>query len=822
MSEPPASPPASPNQVVLQRARRLERERRFAEARAHYLAMLKSAPNGLPAIEGAARTAAALGDHAAAAAHWRGALALDPQSAPLRQGLAASLLGAGELAAAEAEAARLVAAEPDDPAALNLLGVIQKRLGRSSDAIETFRQACSAAPNDHASWYNLGNTLLGLGRAVEAVAPLQTARRLRPKESETARLLGHALAAADRPDEALVALDLAAHVDPRNDRVHTSRAIALQRGGAPATEVLAEIEKAIALDPESLEHLSTKAALLARCSRFIEAEALYRELLRRRPEDVETMLRLGHLLSYSLRRYEEANEWLRRALELRPDDMRCLAALCKSLIDSRYGNEGDHIEEAGQIGRRLLAALPEQERVAHAANLSGIFLRIADYDGLATLGPVADMLPFWIERTMNVGALHNQLGRVRTPEDRRLLVHWHREWGKRVEAVAARDPVRRPRRAAPRRRIRIGIMSSDLRDHPVCYFALPIFEHYDRQRFEIVCYSFYPSPPDRITRFIQERSAGSRSMPQATDAAIAQRIADDDLDILFELGGSTRYNRLEVMAYRAAPIQASWLGYPHSAGLSTIDYILVDPYLKPEDPSLLIEQPFEMPESWVCLGRLGFRDVPIEPGVPEDRRGLITFGTMNNPYKFTPELFALWAEVLRRVDGSRFLFVRPEAGAASFRANVSRIFSEHGIGPERIEFEAVRGRHLPHYNRIDIALDTAPHTGGTTTCETLWMGVPTVTLVGEAFFERLSFSNLSNAGLGDLCARTNAQYVEIATSLAADRARRLDLRQGLRSALGTLPLGDTRRWVRNFETIVEQTVARGRSPASAALAAPAA
>src|SRR5207244_4194773 len=141
-------------------------------------------------------------------------------------------------------------------------------------------------------------------------------------------------------------------------------------------------------------------------------------------------------------------------------------------------------------------------------------------------------------------------------------------------------------------------------------------------------------------------------------------------------------------------------------------------------------------ESWVCLGRLGFGEEPIEPGLPSDRQGAVTFGTMNNPYKYTPEVFALWAQVLRRVPGARFLFVRPECGAPRFRTNVTRAFESLGIAADRLTFEAVRGAHLSHYNRIDVALDTAPHTGGTTTCETLWMGVPAVTLVGEALFER--------------------------------------------------------------------------------------
>jgi predicted O-linked N-acetylglucosamine transferase (SPINDLY family) len=350
-------------------------------------------------------------------------------------------------------------------------------------------------------------------------------------------------------------------------------------------------------------------------------------------------------------------------------------------------------------------------------------------------------------------------------------------------------------------------MSSDLRHHPVTYFVLPIIEQYDRSRFELYCYSFYKGEADSVQKLIAEsvdRFAMPRLLP---DPEVASIIAADELDILFELGGTTNANRLEVMAYRPAPVQVSWLGYPHSAGLSTIDYLLVDPYLKPARPELMIEKPFEMPETWVSLGRLGFRDEPIEPGLPEDGAGHITFGTLNSPYKFSAALMALWAAVLQRVDGSHMLFCRPEAGTAAFQRNVAAEFAKHGIAADRLDFIGVRGDHLRHYNRIDIALDTAPHTGGTTTCETLWMGVPAVTLVGDAFFERLAYSNLVNAGLGDLCTFTRDAYVDTAVALAMDRPRRRELRHGLRAQICDHPLGQTERFVANFQTVIERTLA---------------
>jgi predicted O-linked N-acetylglucosamine transferase (SPINDLY family) len=263
------------------------------------------------------------------------------------------------------------------------------------------------------------------------------------------------------------------------------------------------------------------------------------------------------------------------------------------------------------------------------------------------------------------------------------------------------------------------------------------------------------------------------------------------------------------MAHQPAPVQVSWLGYPHSSGLSRIGHILVDPFLKPPDPRLLLEKPFEMPSSWVCLGRLGFTDHPVTAGVPSDRTGRVTFGTMNNPYKYSPDAVALWARVLHAVPDSRFLIVRPEAGVGTFRDFMARAFGRHGIAADRLAYAPVRGTHMALYNEIDIALDTLPQTGGTTTCECLWMGVPTISLVGPAFYERLSFSNLANAGLRDLAVDTADAYVATAAGLAADPDRRRALRAGLRDTIRASPLGDRERWVRGFEALTLRTLEAG-------------
>ena len=399
------------------------------------------------------------------------------------------------------------------------------------------------------------------------------------------------------------------------------------------------------------------------------------------------------------------------------------------------------------------------------------------------------------------------MAQVRDDAQRHLLLEAHRAWGQAVDAQAARAPIARPAVRTSRAKIRLGLMSSDLRNHPVAYFALPLIEGYDRTQFELYCYSWNSGGADWVQNRIATLCDGFRLAPVISDRDAASLIAADGLDMLIELGGTTHMNKLNVMAYKPAPVQASWLGYPHSAGPASIDYIMVDPYNRPTDDSLLIEKPLELARSWVVLGHLGFNDrITIVPGTPEQRAGHLTFGTMNNPYKFTRTVIETWARAVRAVEGSRFVFVRPEANGVAFQANVRAVFEHNGVAPERIEFIGVRGTHMQHYNRIDIALDAFPQTGGTTTCEALWMGVPTVSLVGPTFFERLSNSNLTNAGLGDLCVGTLDAYVDTAVALAADQPRRLALRHQLRGTIRSVALGRPDLFVADFQDAVRRAV----------------
>jgi predicted O-linked N-acetylglucosamine transferase (SPINDLY family)/nucleoside-diphosphate-sugar epimerase len=713
---------------------------------------------------------------------------------------AANLYRAERLDEARAAAESVLERNPNHAAALNLLGVLHRRRAAFARAQHYLERAAAHDPDKETAWINLGNVHLDQEDADSAIAAYSKALAVAPARADTWRLLGNALGRAGRDKDAIDALDRA--VAARVPLALRDRSRAHYAAGR-IDAALSDLDKAQSETPGDADVALIRAQMLRLSGRAAEGVAALRALLAAAPDNPDIHMALADAYLADEQR-EQANDHYKRAASLKPGDEQILGKYCWCLLNSRYGNEAAHIAESVRIARELVSRETLHPACAHA--VQSALLRVADLDGLARFDRVfpdrARLLDYWVRRNV-VGALHAQLGRVSSPEDRLVLVECHRRWGAAYEAKT--EPVRLPPRTR-RDKIRIGIVSSDLRNHPVSYFALPIFDHYDRDRFDLFAYSFHPGEADDIQRDIESKITAFRRLPNLPEKDIANAIAADGLDILFELGGSTHLNRLEVMAHQPAPVQVSWLGYPHSSGLSRIGHILVDPYLKPPDPRMLLEKPFEMPDSWVSLGRIGFIDHPIRPGTPEEHHRRLTFGTMNNPYKYSPDTIALWSRVLRAVPSARFLFVRPEAGVIAFREGMARLFERHGVAPDRLAFAPIRGRHMPFYNEIDIALDTLPQTGGTTTCEALWMGVPTISLIGPAFFERLSYSNLVNAGLGDLAVATPEAYVAAAVALAEDRARRLHLRATARETIRSAPLGDTRRWVRAFEALTIKTL----------------
>lgn len=694
---------------------------------------------------------------------------------------------------------------PKDYDLWNILGVAQRRLKKFESAIKALKQAEKINPKNTSALQNRGNVYNDIKNGPASVEVFTKLVRLQPNSSEFQRSLGRGYWYSGALDKAVMRLNLAIKLQADYlDAWLDLAAVTAEMKGYSETRAI--LDQASAILPQSMRLHEARAMALRRSGRLRDAEAYLIELMPEYGDKGWLHYQLGGIIGdYDRRR---GNVHLEKAIELVPDNLDYRMALIESLGRSRYGDESAHLERAYMLLEEVLA--PDQKLAAAPLKVAlETLIRVADYDAAENLGSFSEVGHTWIDAGKHT-ALLGHLARVQTPEDRLDLVQMHRKWGRKAVKGAERRPVRRPPPRTPNGKIRLGFMSSDLRGHPVAYFSLPLFEHIDRNRFEIYCYSYFEgdnadSTQQRITELVDV----FRWKKDISSEDAAQMIADDQLDMLIELGGSTHMNKLSVMAFKPAPLQASWLGYPHSAGLETIDHLILDPYVAPRD-ELLVEKALLMPKSWIAMGKMAFPDRPITEGTPEQRNGFLTFGTANNPYKYSRDMIQTWARTTAAVPNARFIFVRPEGGAPSFKTNILALFAGEGISEERVRFEDIRGAHMPFYNDIDISLDTFPQTGGTTTCESLWMGVPTVTLVGEAMFERLSYSILTNAGLSDLCATTPEEFTNIAVKLAADPERRLALRTELRDMLKFSPLGQTQQFAADFYEMIEGAVARAK------------
>jgi predicted O-linked N-acetylglucosamine transferase (SPINDLY family) len=380
------------------------------------------------------------------------------------------------------------------------------------------------------------------------------------------------------------------------------------------------------------------------------------------------------------------------------------------------------------------------------------------------------------------------------------MLREHREWD-RVQGAEGRAHLFQHTAGSgkDKQRLRIGYVSPDFRRHSVSYFFEPLLAQHDRALVEVTCYAEV-TRGDAMTERLQGLSDHWCNTAGMSDAQLAQRIHADGIDILVDLAGHTANNRLRAFTFKPAPIQCSYLGYFTTTGLAAMDYWLTDEVLTPADT---VEQSSEtiyrLPRSCVV-----YQAPDAAPAVVErPAGGPVTFGSFNDLSKVSAEAVLRWCEILQRVPGSRLLIkARQLAGEEERRVWLGH-FAAQGIGAERLILRSRtegQAEHLAMYGEVDIALDAMPRTGGATTAEALWMGVPVISLAGERFIERLSATMLNAVGLDELVAATATDYVEKAVALAADDERRRALRQGLRARMAASPLCDARGLAHTFET----------------------
>lgn len=790
------------------------------------------------------------GDRRAAERMYRQALARDPENANALHLLGLLANEAGDNQAACRLIRKALELEPNAALLHNNLGSVLESLERLDEAVQSYQQALRLEPDYAEAELNMGNARLRQGRLEEALHYYQRALARRPDLAEARNNLGVALRALGRAQQAADCFREAVRLKPDYVDGHVNLAALLFAQGETA-EAEQSFREALRLGPQRVDIRGALVLLLIRQERFPEAETLSRENLRYKPGDAETCNHLGIALQMQ-QRYAEAADAYRLALGERPDFApawqnlgtclieqhrcadACECARAALRIQPHYAeahNTLGHalarmgcLEDAIVSYRQALALKPSYAEAL--SNLAGALLelgRLGEAVNACREALAAD--PRFFRAHSNLGAALYQQGCVEeaVAAFRQALVlrpdfasahsnllfclNYDDVW--RPDAVlaehlawAARHAPARPAPPRPHRALRrIGYISPDFREHSVAYFVEPVLRAHDRGALEIHLFSNVGRPDAATQRFraLADRWHDIRGL---TDEETAELIRREEIDILVDLAGHSAENRLLVFARRPAPVQVTWCGYPNTTGLEAMDYRLTDRWADPPGLTerLHTERLVRIPRGFLCY-------VP-PPGAPEvgdppaRESGRVTFGSFNALPKMRPAVVAAWAEILHRVPGSRLLLKSKGLGDPEARRRVRDLFARHEIGEPRLELVTswpVHTRHLELYNSIDIALDTFPYHGATTTCEAMWMGVPVVVLAGATHVARVGVSLLERLGLALLIADSAPAYVERACALAGELDRLAQLRAGLRRRMAESPLGDAAGFARELE-----------------------
>ena len=612
-------------------------------------------------------------------------------------------------------------------------------------------------------------------------------------------------------------------------------------------------------DSEHAERLVEQGLVLEEQRLHGQAEAKYREALRIYPQGAGIYVHLGNL-KFDQQRLDEAREFYERARSVNPQSAGALYSLARVQIARTNMAEACSLLEAaiaidpkfvpalmsqGWVHERmgdLNRALPRYEQVValaadHRDALMGLAMahsKLAHvqeaYDTVIKVLSVApDDVEGWRLRGQleaSMGFIPDSIASLRTavrlsPDDPQslsmLLFHLnylpsidpetlfleHQTYGRRFGGKDTGDANAMTSSPDldldPDRRLRVGYVSGDfLFEHPVARFIAPVFANHDLARVEIFAYD-NRGLTDALAAKLKAHVHHWRDIASMPDAEVLRLIRNDRIDILVDLSGHTTYSRLGVFADRAAPVQATWLGYLGTTGLATIDYRICDANTDPmgESERRLAERPARMPACQWCLPDLS--DLPAVSDLPMLGNGYVTFGSFNNIAKINDLVVEVWADILTEAPEARLIVFGVHAGRA--RDRLVKLFGQRNICGARVELRPLcdRAAYLRGYGEVDVALDPFPYNGGTTSFDALAMGVPLITLAGKTSISRGGVTVLVNVGLPRLIAHSPQHYVSIAKKLAADPVGLGDLRAGLRNRLWGSPLADIATFTRDLE-----------------------
>jgi predicted O-linked N-acetylglucosamine transferase (SPINDLY family) len=679
------------------------------------------------------------------------ALELGPNLAEIHCNLACLQMELQRLPEAEVHLRRAIELKPELFSAHNNMGNLLMEQALLPEAEASYRRALELNANDSDTHFNLGNLLFKLKRLTEAEAFYRGTLKLRADYAVAHYSLGNLLMEVKRLPEAEACYRNALQVNPDYPEVLNCLGNLLTQT-RKLTEAEAYYRNALKLKPEYAEAHNNLGNLFVGNMRPSEAEACFRRALELNPGLSEAHSNLGLALS-RLGRFEEAELSIQRALQIKPD------------FAEGHCNYGDvlislgRLREAAACYRRALEIKPDYTEA---------------YSNLL----------FSMNYTLDTASLH-------TEEARRYGMLVTQKAGFHFSSWQC--PVRP-------NCLRVGMVSGDLCEHPVGFFLEGLLSNIDSNRIELYAYPTYHKI-DELTARIKHNFVSWKPLLGLSDEAAAKMIHEDGIDILMDLSGHTAHNRLPVFAWKPAPVQVSWLGYFATTGVVEIDYVIADPYSFRETEQIqFTEEIWHLPETRCCF-TAPKSAVQISP-LPALNNHYVTFACFNNLNKMSDTVVAVWAKILDAVPGSRLFLKAEQLNKESARQVVIERFAAHGVAADRLILEGYVPRvdYLAAYQRVDIALDPFPYTGGTTSAEAMWMGIPVLTLAGDRIVSRQGVSLLMNAGLPDWIAADVEEYAARAVAHAGSLNDLASLRSRLRQQVLASPIFDSARFARHFES----------------------
>jgi predicted O-linked N-acetylglucosamine transferase (SPINDLY family) len=738
----------------------------------------------------------------------------------------------GNLADAERLYKKVLRAQPNHLGALNLLAILLMRLGRDEEAERTIRAALEINPRSEATQYNHGLVLKKLNRLPEALTAFGKALALNPGVADTwngrgtvlnelerfeealpdfDRAIaiksdfvdafynrGNALQGLKRYEAAIESYDRAIALNPRNAAAYNNRGTALTNLNRFA-EALDAFNRAVAIKPDSAESYIASGDILRRLGRGEEAIAAYDKALRVNPQSVEAWVGRGSVC-YDLMRFDEALPAYDRAIVIRPD----LAAawLIRGTLLSAMGRPEDALvayDKAVEIDPELKFAAGMRLSCKMAlANMTGFDEECARLLATIRAGKLASV-PL------------NLLSIPSSAEDQLICARSF------VEDLAVGEEEQWRSHRSTHDRIRVGYLSSDMRNHPVGLLIVGLFERHDKSDFEIIALSTGHDDKSPTRQRMERAFDAYHDLYGRSDQQVAEFICDLEVDILVDLNGHTLGARPKVLARRPAPIQVNYLGYPGTIGAPFIDYIIADRTVIPADQRRFYsENVVYLPDTYQANDdkREIAEVVPslAQAGLPGD--GFV-FCSFNNSYKINPSIFDVWMRLLREVDGSVLWLAAENASAM---ANLRREAQARGVSSDRLIFALRTQHYADHLARLrlaDLFLDTLPYNAHTSASDALWAGLPVVTCLGATFAGRVAGSLLRAIGLPELVAHSLEEYEALALKLARDADLLATVNAKLAANRRRAPLFDTARFARHIEAaykIMWERHRRGEPP----------